>query len=102
MCEPGMRISFMRLVAAVTFMTAAGVATAGDYGCHVEIVNNKPAIVLVDTDSNASAERAAAGAKARAADGTRGPVVRVVQCIDRLSGRFFDPQIQQQLEKLAL
>ena len=101
MRESGMRISFMRLVSAVTLMTVAGVASAGEYACHVEIAKNKPAIALVDTDSNANAERAAAGATARAADGTRGPVERVVQCSDRLTGRFSDSQVQGQLEQLA-
>lgn len=102
MREPGVRISFLRLVVAMTFMAAAGVAAAGDYACHVQIVKDKPAIVLIDAGSSAAATDIAGRVKARAADGTRAPVVRVVQCIDRLSGRFSDAQMQQQLEKLAL
>jgi hypothetical protein len=102
MCELGAGNRWVQLAAAMAFMSAAGVATAHDYACHVQIVKDKPAIVLVDTDSDANARRAAAGAEAKAADGTRGPVVRVVECIDRLNGRFSDRQIQQQLERLAL
>jgi hypothetical protein len=70
-------------------------ASAGEFACHVLIVGMKPAVVLIETDTREHATRMAAGLRARAGDGSRAQVVRVIQCIDRLSEQFADPRAQQ-------
>ncbi len=102
MSEQGMRNSVARIVMGVACMAAAGAGTAGDYACHVEIAGERPAIVLVDTDTKPNAERAATGAEVRAAGGKREPVVRVVECIARPGARLADPKAQALLDNLPL
>jgi hypothetical protein len=81
-------------LAAGSLFALAARASAGDFACYVRIAGDKPAITLIETDTREHALRMAAGVTARAGDGSRGPVVRVVQCIDRHREQFADSHAQ--------
>jgi hypothetical protein len=76
--------------------------SAADFACHVIIQGAKPAIVYIEIETRHEARSMAAAVRARAADGTRGPVTEVVQCIDRHTEQFRDPGARTLLEERGL
>jgi hypothetical protein len=85
------------------FSQAASAAMpANEYACKVVTIGGELGVVLVQADTKALAEGAAAGAQAFTFDNGRGTATSVVECIDRSKERFSDYQFQQFFESIPL